>query len=381
MRKTTTVLLLSIASISLSLLALYIGLNSVLTEVTEIERRYSNLLLSYADLQRNYTDIIVRYNNLLEELRRTLSENEVLRSKVNELDRAYRELSDHHRRNITYYESRLTKLLDEVRKCREEEERLRSMLSRAVIPADLPYEDHTLNIEFLRRAIDSLSGFPEVLPDLTNMNLSESLINLIKWISTNFYYQNDLKALIDYWKLPNETLVEEGGDCEDYAVFTYALLKRAGFKHVYLISWNTRNSGHVGVLTFKDGLWYLVDPAWSLLNGYVLLMELNISSSNSVWTITIHPSHLSPAIKRALLDRGLTRYKWFDIGDKAYVVKPELNTYYNLSELLIKWLASEGYEADVWFLITGDETIITRDLSKIVNALEKEVGKRDLSSG
>lgn len=65
-------------------------------------------------------------------------------------------------------------------------------------------------------------------------NKNESLDIKIKrthwFVNNKFKYKEDWDTYnkSDYWATPNEFVKNQGGDCEDYAIMKYALLKKLG---------------------------------------------------------------------------------------------------------------------------------------------------------
>lgn len=66
---------------------------------------------------------------------------------------------------------------------------------------------------------------------ISSMNDNEQ-IYLINSEINKFKYKSDLSLYKkkDYWATPKEFLKNNGGDCEDYAIMKYSLLKRIGYK-------------------------------------------------------------------------------------------------------------------------------------------------------
>lgn len=81
----------------------------------------------------------------------------------------------------------------------------------------------------------------------------QSPLALSKWIKVNLRYIPETTR-IQYWKLPHETFLDKGGDCEDLATFNYAILKAIGYSPDF-ISLRFKNGdtivGHA-IVTFKD---------------------------------------------------------------------------------------------------------------------------------
>jgi hypothetical protein len=59
---------------------------------------------------------------------------------------------------------------------------------------------------------------------------SETIMNVIAFVQALPYFKDDVSTTYDdYPRYPIETLVDNGGDCEDTAILTAALLKEMGY--------------------------------------------------------------------------------------------------------------------------------------------------------
>jgi hypothetical protein len=68
---------------------------------------------------------------------------------------------------------------------------------------------------------------------------------LQKWMDTNLTYQSEE---VDYWKSPEETIRDKGGDCEDLAILASRVLNdlRIENKVVFVIfKYNNEVKGHI----------------------------------------------------------------------------------------------------------------------------------------
>lgn len=73
---------------------------------------------------------------------------------------------------------------------------------------------------------------------------------LSRWMINSLTYQAD-KVGVDYWKTPEETLIEKGGDCEDFAILAMTILKDLGYEaHLVILFPREGDSGHA-VCVFK----------------------------------------------------------------------------------------------------------------------------------
>ena len=64
-----------------------------------------------------------------------------------------------------------------------------------------------------------LAGVLVSAPLLSDIRTPEQLSS---WMQNNLVYQQEV--LTDNWKLPQQTILDEGGDCEDFAILTQAVL-------------------------------------------------------------------------------------------------------------------------------------------------------------
>ena len=53
-------------------------------------------------------------------------------------------------------------------------------------------------------------------------------LDLGKWLQREFTYQSEL---VEYWKTPEETVRDKGGDCEDLSILTSYILNDLGYEN------------------------------------------------------------------------------------------------------------------------------------------------------
>lgn len=395
MNKLAIILLTPLLITSIISAQLYMHLNVILEENKLMNSRYNELLENYTNVKYQLTNLLETYRAVSTDLENTLIENkrlnEWLKGNISEYSQEVEKLKNELNITLNKYNkllmdydllisslksnmSYINELELQLQGYASELEKLNKMLRKAVIPSQLPYENHALNKEFLNRSIKSLELVSEVLPDFPSMNVEDIITKVILWISNNTYYQHDLNVMRDYWKLPNETIREGGGDCEDLAVLGYALLRWAGLKKVYLLSWYASGTGHVGVLIYVNGNWFLIDPGWTFVNGYKLYLTTTIYDvKGTLRTLSIHPSHLHPLVKELLLSNSLARYEWYDCRTKRFESSPSIGRQTPLKELLSEWFRSEDYEPDIWTLIADEDTFIKTNVDEVVDTLSKLV--------
>jgi predicted transglutaminase-like cysteine proteinase len=68
---------------------------------------------------------------------------------------------------------------------------------------------------------------------------------------------------VDHWSDPFETLLSDGGDCEDYAILKYAALLDAGISRddvkIVILKNRFPSQDHAAVATRVDGQWLILD--------------------------------------------------------------------------------------------------------------------------
>ncbi|MCS7108958.1 MAG: transglutaminase-like domain-containing protein [Sulfolobales archaeon] len=406
MGKLILILVLILMATSFTSIILYIQLSAATADKELLNVRYSELLKDYGKVKHQIANLTEENNALKAELEEALIVNSRLRSEVSELRVNYDSLLAESKRLNEWLVGNISKYSEEVRRLKAElnatvswyeellknrttyiselETRLRSydeeirnlkdIVRRAIAPVDLPYENHTFNSEFLNRSVKSIDNYDGSLPELRGLGYEEFIKQVILWVANNTYYQYDLTVMKDYWKLPNETIKEEGGDCEDLAILGYALLKRVGLQHIYVISWNANDSGHVGVLIYVNGKWYLVDPGWAYVNDYEVLLRINVyRDEDKLFIATVHPSSIHPTIKNLLIKNGFARYVWYDYLSNKFVERPNIGREIPLKDMITNWPSRVGYEATVWTLITDEKTLITSNIDDVIHALHEAI--------
>lgn len=117
--------------------------------------------------------------------------------------------------------------------------------------------------DMITRSIHSKIGFP-VIKNITDVDLI-TIIRVINNLVNEYDYQSDMKNYnrIDYWASPYEFLEKQSGDCEDYAIFKYFLLRSSGFSAKDMriaIVWDVKlNSYHAVLLVWIKDEVYVLD--------------------------------------------------------------------------------------------------------------------------
>jgi len=327
--------------------------------------------IPYLDLVRavinDVIDSITNRRKVLElqnEVERLKSENEMLRkdyeSQINQLKMMYEArinqlqdevnrlntLNNMLRENLTYYMDALSKLSSEYSVTQHELVNLQNKLKSAVFPAELFTMSQEEINNFLIKSINSVINISKELP---KPSLEGFLMNVFEYVMNSTYYQYDSIAIRsenvtegDYWKLANETLVDLGGDCEDLAVLVYSIIKPY-INNTYLLEWYNDVTGHVAVITYVNGFWYIIDPAGDWLNGYKLTIRLTLKDRlGREWVWWLLPTHIHPDIKKLGIQNNLFTYEWVRDNKTVTTVKGYLDSKQLLQDWLNYWREEAG---------------------------------------
>jgi len=327
--------------------------------------------IPYLDLVRavinDVIDSITNRRKVLElqnEVERLKSENEMLRkdyeSQINQLKMMYEArinqlqdevnrlntLNNMLRENLTYYMDALSKLSSEYSVTQHELINLQNKLKSAVFPAELFTMSQEEVNNFLIKSINSVINISKELP---KPSLEGFLMNVFEYVMNSTYYQYDSIAIrsenttkSNYWKLANETLVDLGGDCEDLAVLVYSIIKPY-INNTYLLEWYNDVTGHVAVITYVNGSWYIIDPAGDWLNGYTLLIRLTLKDRlGREWVWWLLPTHIHPDIKKLGIRNNLFTYEWVRDNKTVTTVKGYLDSKQLLQDWLNYWREEAG---------------------------------------
>ncbi|MBI4115463.1 MAG: transglutaminase-like cysteine peptidase [Candidatus Omnitrophica bacterium] len=81
-----------------------------------------------------------------------------------------------------------------------------------------------------------------------------------KFMGKHFVYVEDqtLFGQDEYWQSPEEMLERKQGDCEDYALFAEAILKKNGYRtFIFSVYWE--DDAHTVAVFEKEGKWGIFD--------------------------------------------------------------------------------------------------------------------------
>ena len=288
-----------------------------------------------------------------EKVSRLTYENSELRSKLISYESWLRG-------NISYYTYIISRLNTTIQNYEEQSEKIYAV-------AYLPSVNQSLRNAFLSESIDAVKEFTKEV--FSNVEGEDAIIKIFEWILLNTYYQHDPYVLVpteeggykndNIWKLANETLANEGGDCEDLATLAYSVLKNLGFKVWLLYAYNG-SEGHVSALIKYGNNWYILDPAGNWLNGYGIWLKMDVTDTEGKgWWIWLSPLDVTSSEKDWLLTKKFATMVWWDYDNDEEIAQPSI-TRADLQIILDEW-------ARYWNNWYNEFAIIDVGLSKEFN--------------
>ena len=309
--------------------------------VEEQMNTYANM---YADVRGEVDGVLPRIGELEARVSNVESSISDLTSKVNELEGLNATVLSSIQELYTLYND----LLEKYRTLEEELENLStkpptghsSELENAVAgvqPWYFWYTDALQSGEFIKKVLGEAVNIPIIYNIIseTGIDTEDSLITkiwkVINYTSLNLMYRRDsyvrvpllyggIRVWHDSLQLPNETVSEfsMGGDCEDLAILVYAVLEAVAkpSEEIYLLIAYAEPEGHVAVLAIdKDrGEAYIVDPSYSLVNGWAEMIEIEaINKTGALEKRHLNPMAINPNLKKPMLTILKAKIAYVDV--------------------------------------------------------------------
>ena len=205
--------------------------------------------------------------------------------------------------NITQ-SSKVSMLEKELERLKVENDLLRTQLNK--LNEKLKYAVFPRNPYFMTQSeidnflITSINSVANISKQFRYSSYDLIIASVVNYVSSKTYYQPDSSAVrpeafkeADYWKLGNETLVDLGGDCEDYAVLYYSILKNFNNK-TYIILFKNETLGHAFTISYANGKWYAIDVTY-----------VDVDANVSKLVDTVQKRHGFVNVKYDILDIGV----------------------------------------------------------------------------
>lgn len=306
---------------------------------------YSKLADDYWELDRKFSSLSSEYQDLVKENRIIAAENQELRSSYLKLNTSHVELIEAHRE----LQARYADLEDEYRALNQRFSEIESELETMSLRVLLSGEVFKLVLsqpidEKVSRLVRQELGLDPASPP------SAKAVRIFEWITLNMQYVMDqrhpyyLRGMIDYLdeylKPANETLAVGGGDCEDLALLTYAMLRPVigEGEEAYLIVLENPWMRHVAVLYGSGGLYSIIDPAGSYITDTMAVLEVTMLQIESRELMKFHlvPIKLSPSIKSHFIKMGFMELKYIDSRDGSPKIPGE---FLDIEDATYSWIS------------------------------------------
>ena len=315
---------------------------SLLISIYAIQATF-NLRSAYDSLRENYEKLALQYEDLL-------ARSQALESSYNELKLSYVQVSEENERLA----NESLKLRQAVSDLRDELTSLRNNLSRVeelyrALSAN--YSFLSSNYTALKKDYDELKILleslsmkvliePENLPKIIRASFlessslkslalsklklsrseqpSEKAEKVLTWILINLQYIPDdfHEIIVDgkLWKAmdrissPAETLNRRGGDCEDLALLSYALLAQVlgDGESIYLIGLKgAPEIGHIALLYKVGEKFMVIDPAGLYLTDVSYTLKTSFKKNLGEETAYLNPLWINPNLKLLMIKEGV----------------------------------------------------------------------------
>ena len=308
---------------------------------------YAGLSRAYAELEDEYERLRVRYG----ELRNAY---EILTDNYTRLCGEYADLEKRHEALQRMYED-LEKSYGDLKEAYED---LRDALNLRVVS----YADEELFRRFVGQIDPSeVAHVVEELRITRHTPPREVVRRVLEWVLWNTAYMGDARLpyvrdgrvewMDNHMSLPRETLERGGGDCEDLAILTYAILRNV-YRGVWLIMWMSEEGGHMAVLVNVGAYWCIVDPAMCYATGaeavYLrLVVREDASFFAKTWILKVFPTELHPKLKEFIRS----------VVDLPFVYKGRVDFRSDLGEVVREWLRVSGGRGAHVYSIANDREV------------------------
>lgn len=303
----------------------------------------SDLRFAYSSLREKFEKLTIQYDDLL-------ARSQALESSYNELNSSYMQVREENER-LANESLKLRQAVDDLR---DELTSLRGSLSRVEKLYQALSANYSLlssnytalkkDYDQLKLLLESLSTKvliePKNLPKIIKGSFLESssirslAIDRLKlsrserpaekaekvttWILTYLQYIPDdfhevvvdgkLLKVMDRISSPAETLSRGGGDCEDLALLSYALLAQAlgDRESIYLIGLRgALEIGHIALLYKVGESFMVIDPAGLYLTDISYALKTSFKKDLGEATAYLNPLSINPNLKLQLIEDGV----------------------------------------------------------------------------
>lgn len=305
---------------------------------------YTLVSKTYEALNRPISDRESTFQDLLE-LEEKMKD---LQKKIEEIERSYTMLASNYSTLTSNYISlhqnygKLQDLIIQISK--------RALMK----PEDLPeiIEISTRRSSSLELLLYKIKISKNDQPELKAEKIISWILNNLEYIPDDFHeiiVYNNVVQVQDYVSFPDEVIERGGGDCEDLAILTYAILDRvlgesesvyliglegvSPYSYRYRIGW-----AHMAVLYKVGNEFIIIDPTGAYVTDRKYTMRIiidKVSEEREHKIFYYNPLMLSPKFKNQFINDGIAELTF---AVDSSVRSDEVNR--AISEWLRKWEVS-----------------------------------------
>ncbi len=303
-------------------------------DYNNLQHRYDELRKAHEKLRANYTILKTNYTNLLQEYVK-------LNESYNLLEERYNDLEYNYTRAKEKYETYL------------------NTLYQASYWVGFAQDNESLAqfyVRLLEKADNSIQGTIP-LSQYTGEEPAWKTFNVFTDVEYYLSYCHDshvrypdprdpsrITIVDEVFKLPNETWSEGCGDCDDLALFTYAILDntKEANDNVYIIGIYNETIGHWAVIYVEHNgtkrQFYVIDPAGDYWNGLTLYYKITVRKNYRYYDLYLSPLGMGYQLKHHLRDYvELVYYDNIDGETYSYENAP-LYYYTSAQDAISDWI-------------------------------------------
>lgn len=250
----------------------------VASKYIQLQNEYGDLKTNYGSLERSYRDVSYKYRQLVERYNDLQDDFSELKSEYSDLEARYQVLEDNYRNLSRVLNSLQGKTVTITYRWRFSTSWTKyfgfSDEWTWEIPVPLTYylyyasADRPSHYSEWTSMVKDSYGEPLIAKTVECINTvaykhdfteKQKIEFTVAFIQSLPYVPDEVSASADeYPKYPAETLITNGGDCEDTSILAAALLRKMGYRVALLILPNARHAA-VGVAGPFSGFYYEKD--------------------------------------------------------------------------------------------------------------------------
>ena len=306
-----------------------------------LSSEYASLYSRCHDLKNEYEKLRGEYQETVSRLKEVSEENSKLRENYSRLVEDYEDLRLRYEDLQEKYHDLMSRYSEVKVSLPRIKEGLEEISDRILTPSDkIPEMLKQARPRMVREVVYGELGLRPETPSSTKAK------KILEWIMLNLQYLDDdfhqylidgrVASLQDFLSLPNETLARRGGDCEDLAVLTYAMLKSilGDGEQVYIVQICSGGRCHVGVIYRVGDEVMVLDPAGSYVTDARISLEMSVRKGLREYKVWLSPLMIGLEGKKFLIKNGFANLVYM----KSPGVEGEAYKFLEVDDAVALWL-------------------------------------------